>query len=301
MDSSKESVPAVSSTTRAPAPDDPAALRDRIAELERRLAVAEYERDVVRHVVDEAPAFISRLTPDGRVIYVNKACEQIIGKRSAEVEGQNLLPLLYPGDLWGAIEEYLRIAAAGGDVRDYEATVETHDGRRRVLAWNSYHRFAPDGSLAEVVSFGVDITERKRDEAERRRLQDEVIAMQAATLAEVSTPLIPISASVVAMPLIGAIDTPRAEQIMHTLLTGIGETRAKIAILDITGVAVVDTQVADALLRAARAVRLLGAEVILTGIRPDVAQTLVGLGTNLDGIVTRGTLQSGIAFAMQRG
>jgi rsbT co-antagonist protein RsbR len=88
---------------------------------------------------------------------------------------------------------------------------------------------------------------------------------------------------------------------MHTLLTGIDETRAKIAILDITGVAVVDTQVADALLRAARAVRLLGAEVILTGIRPDVAQTLVALGTNLDGIVTRGTLQSGIAFAMQRG
>ncbi|MFY0537655.1 STAS domain-containing protein [Nannocystis pusilla] len=65
--------------------------------------------------------------------------------------------------------------------------------------------------------------------------------------------------------------------------------------------AVVDTQVADALLKAARAVRLLGAEVILTGIRPDVAQTLVNLGTNLEGIVTRATLQSGIAFAMQQG
>ncbi|HZF56789.1 MAG TPA: STAS domain-containing protein [Polyangiaceae bacterium] len=301
MDKSEESVPAVSSTPSAPAPDDPAALRARIAELERRLAGAEYERDVVRHVVDEAPAFISRLTPDGRVIYLNKALEQMIGKRWAEVEGQNILPMFYPGDLWAPIEEYHRIAKAGGDVRDFEATVETHDGRRRVLTWNSYHRFAPDGSLAEVVSFGVDITERKRDEAERRRLQDEVIAMQAAALAELSTPLIPISASIVVMPLIGAIDAARAERIMHALLTGIGETRAKTAILDITGVAVVDTQVADALLRAARAVRLLGAEVILTGIRPDVAQTLVGLGTNLDGIVTRGTLQSGIAFAMQRG
>ena len=73
---------------------------------------------------------------------------------------------------------------------------------------------------------------------------------------------------------------------------------AKTAIIDITGVPVVDTQVASALLRAAQAVRLLGAQVMLTGIRPEVAQTLVGLGVNLGDIITRSTLQSGIAYAI---
>lgn len=277
------------------------ALRRRVAELEQALAAAEQERDIFRHVVHHAPAFISRLTPDGRMIYANATCERLIGKTTAEIAGANIMPVIYPGELYAAVEEYFKIAAEGGDVSDYELTIQAHTGERRTLAWNSYHRFGPDGSLQEVVSFGVDITERKREENERRRLQEEIIAVQAATLAELSTPLIPISAKIVAMPLIGSIDASRAQRIIDTLLTGISDTRASTAILDITGVAVVDTQVADALLRAARSVRLLGAEVILTGIRPDVAQTLVNLGTNLEGIVTRATLQSGIAFAMQQG
>lgn len=103
------------------------------------------------------------------------------------------------------------------------------------------------------------------------------------------------------MPLIGTIDGARAQRITESLLHGIIETRARTAILDITGVATVDTQVADALLRAARAVRLVGADVILTGMGPEVAQTLVGLGTNFEGITTLATLQSGIAFAMNGG
>ncbi len=88
-------------------------------------------------------------------------------------------------------------------------------------------------------------------------------------------------------------------QVLETLLEGVSARRAKVAILDITGVSVVDAHVADALLQAAKAVRLLGAEVVLTGIRPDVALTLVGLGLDLTGIVTKGTLQAGIVHAMQ--
>jgi PAS domain S-box-containing protein len=143
-----------------------------------------------------------------------------------------------------------------------------------------------------------DLTERKRAEAERVRLQEQIIGAQAATLAELSTPLIPINDEVLAMPLIGAIDTQRAQQVLGALLQGIERSRARIAILDITGVPVVDTQVAKTLLIAAHGVRLLGAEIVLTGIRPEVAQTLVGLGIDLGSVVTRSTLQSGIAYAM---
>jgi rsbT co-antagonist protein RsbR len=119
-------------------------------------------------------------------------------------------------------------------------------------------------------------------------------------LRELSTPLIPISDAVVVMPLIGAIDSRRAQQVMETLLQGLAQRQAETAILDITGVPVVDTQVANALIAAAQAVKLLGATVVLTGIRPEVAQTLVGLGIDLRGIITRASLQSGITYALGR-
>jgi anti-anti-sigma regulatory factor len=149
---------------------------------------------------------------------------------------------------------------------------------------------------------GQNITARKQAEEMHRQTvaQAELIRAQQAALAELSTPLIPISDDVMVMPLIGTVDSFRAQQVISTLLEGIAGKRVSIAILDITGVAVVDTQVANALIHAAQAVELLGAQVVLTGIRPEVAQTLVGLGTDLKGIITRSSLQSGIAFATTR-
>jgi rsbT co-antagonist protein RsbR len=145
-----------------------------------------------------------------------------------------------------------------------------------------------------------DITERKQSEQALRQLitQEETIRAQAAALEELTTPLLTISDHAVVMPLIGTIDSRRAQQVMEALLQGVANSGAQMAILDITGVSIVDTQVANALVRAAQAVRLLGAEVILTGIRPEIAQTLVGLGVDLSGIVTRSNLQRGIAYAI---
>jgi rsbT co-antagonist protein RsbR len=145
-----------------------------------------------------------------------------------------------------------------------------------------------------------NITDRKRAEETLRQniRQEELIRAQAAALAELSTPLIPLNDEVVVMPLVGAVDERRANQMIETLLSGIAGRRVKAAILDITGVAVVDTHVADALVRAARGVKLLGARAMLTGIRPDVARTLVELAVDLGGIQTYGSLQAGIAAAL---
>jgi rsbT co-antagonist protein RsbR len=145
-----------------------------------------------------------------------------------------------------------------------------------------------------------DITEQRQATAELADLQAQIIEAQRATLRELSTPIIPISDGVIAMPLIGSIDTQRAQLVIETLLEGVAEQRAAVAILDVTGVQVVDTQVANALLRAAQAVKLLGAQVIITGIRPEVAQTLVGLGLDLSGIITVANLQGGIQYALAR-
>ena len=118
------------------------------------------------------------------------------------------------------------------------------------------------------------------------------------TVEELASPVVPAVEGVIVLPLIGQIDDRRAGQILDTLLSGVEQYQAQVAILDITGVAVVDTQVAHYLMQSVRAARLLGAEAILVGIRPEVAQALTTLGVNLRDVVTRSNLQSGFQYAL---
>ncbi len=141
--------------------------------------------------------------------------------------------------------------------------------------------------------------EQERQELEERQaLQKQVIEAQEVSIRELSSPLIPVADRVVIMPLIGTIDSNRGQQIMDMLLRGVYEHQARIAILDVTGVKVIDTQVANMLIQSAQAVRLLGSQVILTGINSTVAQMLIHLGVDLSGIVTHSTLQEGITYAI---
>lgn len=135
---------------------------------------------------------------------------------------------------------------------------------------------------------------------EKVRLQEQALQMQATLIADLSTPLIPITERVVLMPLIGQMDSMRAQRVIETLLTGVAQHQAEIAILDITGLPIVDTGVANILIQSARAVKLLGTSVFITGIRPEVAQTLVGLGIDLGDVGVRGSLQSAIIDAIEQ-
>ena len=150
------------------------------------------------------------------------------------------------------------------------------------------------GAVCREVGLGVV---RKKAEAERNRLQQEVIEAQQTLLAELATPLIPLGEGVVVMPLIGAMNAERAAQMLEALLKGVATSGAHVAIVDVTGVQAVDAHVANMLMRAAQSVRLLGAEVVITGIRAGVAQALVRLGADLKDVVTRRNLREGIKFA----
>jgi PAS domain S-box-containing protein len=170
---------------------------------------------------------------------------------------------------------------------------------------------------AELSSFSiVDVTSRKiglaivvRDlsaykevEVERARLHAEIVAAQAAAIRELSTPLLPIGPGILAMPLVGTIDAARGRRILDTLLLGIHEHYASVAILDVTGVRQINADVADMLLRSARAAELLGTNVLLTGVSPFVAKTIIQLGADLSRVKTLATLEQGIraAFAHTR-
>ena len=127
---------------------------------------------------------------------------------------------------------------------------------------------------------------------------EEVISQQAHELLEISTPVVQVWTGVVATPLIGTLDTQRAQQFTERLLERIVETRASVALVDITGVPTMDTRTAQYLLEAISAVRLLGAQVILTGVRPAIAQTLVHLGIDLSSVATRPSLEAGLRLAL---
>ncbi len=126
------------------------------------------------------------------------------------------------------------------------------------------------------------------------------IESQQQTIRELSTPILPLYEGILVLPLVGAIDSFRASQMMERLLTTIAERQADIVILDITGVPVIDTAVANYLLQTARAAQLIGAHVILVGIGPEIAQTMVQLGVDVSSIEVGATLQSGIDLALRR-
>jgi rsbT co-antagonist protein RsbR len=133
-----------------------------------------------------------------------------------------------------------------------------------------------------------------------QQAREEVISRQQQELLELSTPVVKLWDGVLALPMIGTLDSARTQTVMETLLQRIVETGSSIAIIDITGVPTVDTLVAQHLLKTVTAIRLMGADCIISGIRPQIAQTIVHLGITLEGVITRATLADALALALKR-
>ena len=133
-----------------------------------------------------------------------------------------------------------------------------------------------------------------------QRTREDVIKRQQEELLELSTPVIKLWEGVLAVPMIGTLDSARTQLVMETLLQRIVEAGAQLAIIDITGVPTVDTLVAQHLLKTVSAIRLMGAECIISGIRPQIAQTIVHLGIDLQGIASKANLADALALALQQ-
>jgi rsbT co-antagonist protein RsbR len=130
--------------------------------------------------------------------------------------------------------------------------------------------------------------------------REELIARQQRNMLELSTPVVELWEGILALPLIGTLDSERTQLVMEALLTRIVETGAALAIIDITGVPTVDTLVAQHLLKTVAAARLMGADCLISGIRPQIAQTIVHLGVELGDVTTKATLAGAFAVALQR-
>ncbi|WP_372012293.1 STAS domain-containing protein [Pseudoxanthomonas sp. 10H] len=133
-----------------------------------------------------------------------------------------------------------------------------------------------------------------------QKTREEVIQRQQEEMLELSTPVVKLWDGVLALPMIGTLDSQRTQVVMESLLQRIVETGSEIAIIDITGVPTVDTLVAQHLLKTVTAIRLMGADAIISGVRPQIAQTIVHLGLDLQGIVTKANLADALALALKR-
>lgn len=253
----------------------------------------------VTAIVEHAPSAVYVKDLEGRYALVNRHFERLMGVSRDAVLGRTDRDVLPPELAEGFAQSERRVIATEAPlVKEEQLLLE---GRAHCLMTTRFPLLDSRGRLYAVCGISAEVTESRAAEAEAQRLQDEILRLQEARLRALSTPLLPIARGVVVMPLIGNIDAPRAQQVLETLLEGIVAHQASMVILDVTGVPTIDAPVASALVRTAQAVNLLGAQVLLTGIQPAIARTLVELGADLGGILVRSTLDSGIAYALARG
>ncbi|AUX34756.1 MULTISPECIES: PAS domain S-box protein [Sorangium] len=236
------------------------------------------------------------LDADGYFRHANPAWERTLGWSPEDMTSRPFIEFVHPDDREATVAEATALFQGRTTIR-FDNRYACKDGSYKWLAWTAHLDASEDPANRLVYGTAHDVTSYREllGEFERTlaRLRDSMQAM--------STPLIPITDRIVVMPLVGQMDTERVSQVMAVALDGVQSTQAQIVILDVTGLKEIDTRVASALVDTARALQLLGAKTILTGIRPAVAQTLVGLGLDLAGVITKSTLQSAISFALQSG
>ncbi|EYF06099.1 PAS domain-containing protein [Chondromyces apiculatus] len=244
-------------------------------------------------LAENAPDGIT-VTTDEKITYANPAFRSMVAEGEACV-GKSHAELV--AEESRAVLQEAEAASSLGEAWRGMLTYPRSDGSSFVGQASSFIVRDEAGGVRATGTILRDLTEQHSSEEERDALREQVLAAHQRAIRELSSPLIPLADGLVVMPLLGTIDSSRAKQIMETLLEGVAAQRARIAILDVTGIKHVDTAVANALVKTAQAANLLGTEVVLTGIGPDIARILVELGVDLGTLKTRGTLQSAVAYA----
>jgi rsbT co-antagonist protein RsbR len=259
------------------------------AEMQRLVAIVNYSRD-----------YIGIADMEGRVTYINPGGARMTGYDDpAEAIRKSVADMHPPADARRIGEEGIPTAIEKGEWRG-----ETHllhrDGHAIPVEQTIFPVYDKRGEILVMATIMTDITERKRDEAMREQLQQEIIEAQRMALQELSTPIIPVMDRVIVMPLVGSIDTMRARDIMRALLQGISEYQASYVILDVTGVPIMDTGIVNHINKTIKAAQLKGARTIVTGISDAVAESIVDLGIDWSAVETLSDLRTGLIVALNR-
>ncbi len=220
-------------------------------------------------------------------VHQGKAAE-LVGMKQGDLLGLNIFELYSP-------------EAVGNIKRAYEGENVHYVSFEYGRYWEAWHLPARshDGEIIGIVGVGLDVSETKLKEQELSK-QLELIQQQQQIIRELGTPIIQVWDEVLTVPMMGVVDSRRAADLMDDLLAEVARTRARFTILDLTGVEVLDSATASHIRRMAASIRLLGAEGIITGIQPTVAQTMIAIGVDLSTIVTLATLRDGLKLCMKK-
>lgn len=259
----------------------------------------------LRVLIRHARLAVIELGWGGHVVSWNPAAEAIFGYSADEAIGRSIDELITVPDDDSLDREAMSQALFSTGVATRVGRNRTKDGRRIRISWQTVLLRDEHGGPIGLAGLGEDVTEV---EAQRRALEERtrelnehaaLLTEQQSMIRALSTPILQVWDGVLALPLVGHVDQARAEAIMDALLEEIVRTGSRHAILDVTGVEALDTTTVHHLARLMRAVQLLGAEAILTGVKPAVAQSLVGLGADLPEVPTLRNLQAGLRRCLQ--
>jgi rsbT co-antagonist protein RsbR len=249
----------------------------------------------LKTVIERSPNAVIFWRGDGTITYANPSTHTMLGYEPGWLIGKHISTYV---DVSREKEARLvKILSEEGSVRELDV-FRHKDGHQLEVDAIAFNLPTVGDEEMWLGAIAIDIGDYLSLKAERDQMHEQIINAQNDLLREISTPLIPLAEGVLAMPIVGAVNNQRAQQIMESLLEGISQHQAEIAILDITGVKMIDTQIADSLVRVAQAARLLGTQVILSGISGEVAQTLVHLEADFSEITTMRNLQEAIQFAL---
>jgi rsbT co-antagonist protein RsbR len=267
------------------------------AQLEEALRRCREEEEALRRNESHYKALLNNLPQkvflkdrDSRYLTCNENYARDLKIEPLGIEGKTDFDF-YPRSLAEKYREDDRRVMASGRPEELEERYVA-DGRELVVNTVKAPVRNEEGQIIGVLGIFWDITERKRLEVTVRRQAQEIL--------DISTPVMQVWEGVVVAPLIGTLDSQRTQRFMERLLNGIVDHGSSVALVDITGVPAIDTQTAQHLIETISAVRLLGADVVLTGVRPAIAQTLVHLGVDLSGITTRPSMKAGLQVALDR-
>jgi rsbT co-antagonist protein RsbR len=262
-----------------------------------------HQDQIISEWLQEAGAASTRLTDAGRRAMRAEAEDILNALRPALQAGAG--PENFEAPAWNGVRQALETlsrsrAAQGQSAGDTSVFVLAF---KRPLFGLIQKEFPtqPDRQMAMVWSITSMIDRMAQATVTTyQQSREDIIKRQQQDLLELSTPVIKLFDGVLAVPMIGTLDSARTQVVMETLLQRIVETGSTLAIIDITGVPTVDTLVAQHLLKTVSAIRLMGAECIISGIRPQIAQTIVHLGIDLQGIASKASLADALQLAMQQ-
>ncbi|WP_438028602.1 STAS domain-containing protein [Sorangium sp. So ce233] len=243
---------------------------------------------LLRAVLDNVPVAVCRYDREGTFRFHDGKGLEVSGIQPGEHVGKSFYEL-YAGapDAVAAVRQAIEGEAS-------HTVTEAHG-----LTWETWVVPVRHGGEPGAVSITMDATAASQREQELRN-KLELIEKQQEVIRDLSTPIIEVWDRVLTLPMVGVVDSLRISEVMDNLLNAVVNKDARFAILDLTGVDAVDTGTAGYLIEMISAIRLLGAEGIITGIRSNVAQTMIALGLDLSGVTTVGNLRAGLKLCMRR-